>query len=115
MFNLTHIFTCLQASTPITSDFSREHSGVVPKDPSTKYQMLCLITVTAMVFFYIRDCLELRNRGQRRENRLAVLEDGMMDIKGSLLPLTGCPLLDEDDDFKLPPPAYELPEEFLED
>lgn len=39
----------------------------------------------------------------------------MIDIMGSLLPDTGSPLLDEDDDFKLPAPAYEFHEGFLED
>ena len=38
----------------------------------------------------------------------------MTDIRGTLLPNTGCPFLDEDDDLKLPPPAYDSDEDFLE-
>ena len=42
----------------------------------------------------------------------------MIDITGKVLtgedlPCTGCPLHGEEDDFKLPPPAYELDDVFL--
>ena len=115
MFNLTYLLTYLQASTFTIYDSSREYSDAVSKDPSSKHMMLCLIAVTAIAVFHICDRRELRERDQRQQNRLAALENGMIDIKGRILPNTGRPLLDEDDDFKLPPPAYELHEGFLED
>lgn len=115
MFNLTSILTYLQASNPTTYDFSQEDPGAIIKDSSSKYMILCLISVTAMTFFHIRDRRELRKKDQRQQDRLATLENCMMDITGGLLPMAGCPLLDEDDDFKLPPPAYELHEGTLED
>ena len=77
--------------------------------------MLCLIAVTAIAVFHICDRRELRERDQRQQNRLAVLENSMIDIRGRILPNKGSPFLDEADDFKLPPPAYELHEGFLED
>lgn len=74
--------------------------------------MLFLIFITAMAISHICDCRELRRQDHRQENRLAALENDVMDIKGRLLPNPGCLLLDKDDYFKLPPPAYELREGF---
>ena len=115
VFNLTYVLTYLQASTPTSYDSSREYSGVVPKDPSSKHTMLCLMAVTALALSHICDWRERRKRDQRQQDRLAALENGMMDLTGRLLPNPGYPLLDEDDDFKLPPPAYELHEGIPED
>lgn len=77
--------------------------------------MLCLMAVTALALSHICDWRERRKRDQRQQDRLAALENGMMDLTGRLLPNPGYPLLDEDDDFKLPPPAYELHEGIPED
>lgn len=115
MFDLTGILTYLQASTPTSYDFSQEDLGAVLKDPSSKYMILCLIAVTAIAFFHIHDRRELRKQDQRQQKKLAALENCVMDIAGRLLPELGCPLLDEDDDFKLPPPAYELHEGIFEE
>ena len=115
MLNLTHALTYWHRFTNITWDFHREHSDPAPRDPSSRYQMLFLMALTATVIFYILDVVETRDRIQRQDNRLAVLEDGMIDLTGRLLPLTGACSLDEDDDFKLPPPAYEVGDGFPED
>ena len=77
--------------------------------------MLCLITAAAMAIFHIHDHQDVRRRDQRQQSRLVALEDSMIDINGNVLPDTGSPLLDEDDDFKLPPPACGFHEGFLED
>lgn len=111
MSHLTYILNYLQGSTSTTYDISREDSDVVPKDSLTGYILLFLIFITAMVFFHIYDCRELR----RRDQRLSALEYDMMDISGRLFPKTERPSLDEDDDFMLPPPAYEFDDGFLED
>ena len=112
MLNLTHALTYWQRVTNITWDFPREHSDPIPRDPSSKYHMLFLIALTATIVFYILDLVESKDGNQMQDNRLAVLEDGMM---GRLLPLTGACSLDDDDDFKLPPPVYEVCDGFPED
>lgn len=114
MFNLTHILTYLRAFTFTTYDSSQEPSDAVPKVTSSNYMKLALVSVTAMVFSRIFDYQELRRQDRRQESRLAALENSMTDIRGTLLPNTGCPFLDEDDDLKLPPPAYDSDEDFLE-
>lgn len=110
MFNLTHILTYLRVPTPTTYEVSRDHSVPVRKESPSKYLMLFLIAVTAMVFFHISEYRELKERDQRQQDRLAALEIDIIGIQGKLLPKSGCPELDDDDDFKLPPPAYELHE-----
>ena len=115
MLNLTHALTYWQRFTNTTWDFAREHSDPAPRDPSSRYQMLFLIALTATVVFYILDLVESKDRNQKQDNRLAVLEDGMMDLTGRILPLTGACSLDDDDDFKLPPPAFEICDDFPED
>ncbi|KAM0805275.1 hypothetical protein BDR22DRAFT_884815 [Usnea florida] len=115
MLNLTHVLTYWQRFTNTTWDFAGEHSDPAPRDPSSKYQMLFLIALTATVVFYILDLVESKDRNQKQDNRLAVLEDGMMDLTGRILPLTGTCSLDDDDDFKLPPPAFEIYDGFHED
>ena len=115
MFNLTHILTYLRAPIPATYGFSRDHLVPVRKESPSKYLMLFLIAVTAMVVFHISEYRELRERDQTQQDRLAALEMDVMGIQGRLLPKTGCPELDEDDDFKLPPPAYELHEAISKD
>lgn len=138
MFNLTYIQTYLQECIPATRNTSRELS-TVPKDPSAKHLMLCLIFITAVVVFQIIEWRELRAydqrqqirlaaleteitewreliaHDQRQQNRLAALETDIIDIKGRLLPKSECQLLDLDDDFKLPPPAYELHKRIFDD
>ena len=110
MFNLTHILTYLRVPTPATYEVSRDPSVPVRKESPSKYLMLFLIAVTAMVFFHISEYRELKERDQRQQDRLAALEIDVIGIQGKLLPKSGCPELDDDDDFKLPPPAYELHE-----
>ena len=105
----------LLASTPTTYAVPQEDTGGVSKDSSNKHVMLCLLIVTAIAVFYIPDSWISGTRDRSRQNSWATLEDDVMGVTGRLLPNTGCPLLDEDDDFKLPPPAYELHEGFLED
>ncbi len=112
MFNISYLLTYLQAS---THDSTREHSHAIPKNPSFRIVMLYLITTTALAIFHIYDYQELRRRDQKQQSRLAAPEDSMIDIIGNVLPDRGSPLLNEDDDFKLPPPAYEFHEGFLED
>ena len=114
MFNLIGILTYLEASIPSSCKFSQEDLGAVLKDPSSRYMLLCLIAVIAMAFFHTLDLRELQKQHQRQQKRLAALEDCMIDITGGPLPEFGCPFLDEDDDFKLPPPAYESHEGIVE-
>lgn len=108
MFNLTYILDYLPMFNLSAHGPSPGCSDAVRKDPSSKYIMLCLITITAMVVFHISDYRELRKQERRQDDRLAAVENGMVDIRGRLLPNGGYPLLDKDDDFMLPPPAYEL-------
>ena len=115
MSHLTYILNYLQASTSTTYNSSQDDSDTVPKHPSAGYMMLFVILIIVMLFFHIHGYRELWRRDQRQQNRLSALEDGMMDIRGRLLPKTGCPSLDEDDDFELPPPAYEVHDGFLKD
>ena len=115
MLNLTHALTYWQPFTNITWDFPREHSDPAPRDPSSKYHMLFLIALTATIIFYILDLVESKGRNQMQGDRLAVLEDGMIEMTGRILPLTGPCSLDDDDDFELPPPAYEVCDGFPED
>ena len=115
MLNLTHALTYWQRVTNITWDFPCEHSDPTPRDPSSKYHMLFLIALTATIVFYILDLVESKDGNQMQDNRLAVLEDGTIDLTGRLLPLTEACSLADDDDFKLPPPACEVCDGFPED
>ena len=128
MFNLTRILTYLQESTPTAYNFAQDQSAAVPKNRSSRHTMFALIFVTianvfciALIFattaivFRIIERRELRERDQGQQDRLATLEIDMMDIRGRILPKSECPALDEDDDFMLPPPAYELHEAIFED
>ena len=114
MFNLTRILTYLQESTPTAYNFAQDQSAAVPKDRSRRHTMLALIFVTIAIVFRITERWELRERDQRQQDRLATLEIDMVDIGGGILPKSECPALDEDDDFMLPPPAYELHEAIFE-
>lgn len=70
--------------------------------------MLRLIVTTAIASIPICDCWALRERDPKPQNGLAAVENGVMDLKGRLVPNTSDPPLDKDDGFELPPPAYEL-------
>lgn len=117
MFNLTEMVTYLRASTNTTYRFHQESSGVARKDPPSRNLKLSLIFITAMVFHYIAQYWELKRQDQRQDKRqrrrLAALENSKMDIMGTLMPSRGSPLHSREDDFRLPPPAYELDEVFL--
>ena len=103
VFDQIYILIYPQASTPY-----KKYPAGVPQDPSSKSTMLRLIVATAIAFIPICDCWALRERDPKPQNGLAAVENGMMGIKGRLVPNTGDPPLDEDDGFELPPPAYEL-------
>ena len=118
MFNLTDILTYLRASTFTPYDISRKSTCAAPKTPSSKYLKLSLIFITWVFIYYISEFWEFRNQDQKGERSPAVLENSMIDITGNVLtdenlPCIGCPLHGEEDDFRLPPPAYELDEVFL--
>ena len=124
MFNLEDILTYLRARPlPTIYNFSADHSATLHQDRWSLYIMLFLVGITAMIIFTIAALWEL---GEELEQRLrngdlfAAFEDDLMDlgsgvlrpsIEGRILPGTHPPALDENDNFMLPPPAYQLDED----
>ena len=123
MSNLEDMLNYLRPdSLPTTYDFSAHHSVALHSDSSSLFTKLFLVGLTAMIIFTVAASWDL---GQQVAQRLqsgdlfAALEDIQMDmesqvssvprpgIEGRILPITDLPALDENDNFMLPPPAYE--------
>ena len=128
MFNLEDILNYLRARPlPTIYDFSADHSATLHRDRWSLFIMLFLVGITTMMIFSIAALWEL---GEQLEQRLrngdlfAAFENDLMDlgsgvlsvprpgIEGRMLPGTHPPALDENDNFMLPPPAYQLFDDF---
>ena len=118
MFNLKDILTYLQTRTlPTAYGSLADQSTALHHDRSFPYTKLLLVGITAAIIFTVAASWDLIvELSVALENGLIDLENGVLSVPGRgierrILPRTDPPTLDENDNFMLPPPFYELHED----